>query len=694
MSILSWNCRGLGNPATVRVLVDLIHSKKPEIVFLIETIVGYNKLEPIRARLGFKVLFVVDNMGHSGGLALMWKEGTEVDIVGYSRHHIDAIVCLEGGRDKWRLTGYYGQPDRSRRRESWQLLKALAPLNTFPWAILGDFNDILNPKEKRGGNPQPRWLIQGFKEAVEFCGLRDLGLQGHQFTWERLRGTPAWIEEKLDCVLVTDSRLELFENAKAISVVASQSDHLPILFCPAISAARHVKRKFKFENAWLKENQCREIVIQSWASTYGHHLLERVERCGKAMWQWGKELSKGFKPKIEFWKYRMERSRNRRDRFGIVMFSEAQKQYLKALEQENSFWKQRSKVFWLKEGDTNSRFFHNAVRRRKRNNRIFRLRDKEGKRVERGEKHNSHMLNFYMDLFKSNQGDMAPVLECVQEGITQAQSLSLTRRVNKHEVQKALFEMHPDKSPGTDGMSPGFYQNYWDILGNDVVLFCDQFVQSGVLPKGINQTHIVLIPKKSKPETMGDLRPIALCNVLYKIIAKVLANRIKPLLSNLVSETQGAFVPGRSISDNIMIAYEIQHYLKRKSQGKVGYTALKLDMSRAYDRVEWKLLMAILERMGFSRDWNALIWECISTVEYKILSEGDELGPITPQRGLRQGDPLSPYLFILVLEGLTAMIKRQENRGIIHGVSIARNAPAVTQLILQMIVFFFAGQIP
>ncbi|XP_031099793.1 uncharacterized protein LOC116003991 [Ipomoea triloba] len=148
---------------------------------------------------------------------------------------------------------------------------------------------------------------------------------------------------------------------------------------------------------------------------------------------------------------------------------------------------------------------------------------------------------------------------------------------------------------------------------------------------------------------MSDLRPIALCNVLYKILAKALANRIKPLLNSLISNSQSVFVPNRLITDNLLLAYESHHYLNRKTQGNTGYVSMKIDMSKAYDR-------------------------------YKVSLEGKELGPIVPRRGLRQGDPLSPYLFILVMEGLSAMISMEIKNNGIHGIKVARGAPEVSHL--------------
>lgn len=133
---------------------------------------------------------------------------------------------------------------------------------------------------------------------------------------------------------------------------------------------------------------------------------------------------------------------------------------------------------------------------------------------------------------------------------------------------------------------------------------------------------------------MGDLRCIALCNVVYKIIVKVMANHLKLLLDSIIVENQSAFVPERLMTDNIMIAFEIQHCLKCKTQGKDGYAAMKLDMSKAYDHIEWPLLRAIMLKLGFCVRWMNLIWACISSVEYHILHEGGEIGPIIPHRGL------------------------------------------------------------
>ncbi|CAH9113824.1 unnamed protein product, partial [Cuscuta epithymum] len=142
-----------------------------------------------------------------------------------------------------------------------------------------------------------------------------------------------------------------------------------------------------------------------------------------------------------------------------------------------------------------------------------------------------------------------------------------------------------------------------------------------------------------------------------------------------------------------MIAFESQHYLKRKTQGKVGYAALKLDMSKAYDRVEWSFLEGMLKHFGFSDRWINIVMGCVKTVTYSIPFEDTEIGPIIPSRGLRQGDPLSPYLFILVVEGLSALLRKHESMGCIHGVAVARGAPRISHLLFadDSLLFFQAN---
>ena len=199
-------------------------------------------------------------------------------------------------------------------------------------------------------------------------------------------------------------------------------------------------------------------------------------------------------------------------------------------------------------------------------------------------------------------------------------------------------------------------------------------------PLGLNNTLIVLIPKCENPSSMKVLRPISLCNVLHKLVAKVLANRMKDVLCRLISPSQAAFVPGRSITNNILLVSEVLHCLKRRMRGRIGDVVLKLDISKAYDSVDWGFLKFMLRKMGFSEQWISWLMLCISTVEYSVLFDGTVVGSVVPGRGFRQGCPFSPYLFTVYVEGLSTMIRDSKARGALHGCSVCRNAPSISHL--------------
>ena len=177
-------------------------------------------------------------------------------------------------------------------------------------------------------------------------------------------------------------------------------------------------------------------------------------------------------------------------------------------------------------------------------------------------------------------------------------------------------------------------------------------------PPNFNETYIVLIPKVKNLRKINEYRSISFCNVIYKLASKTVANKLKIVLSSIVSENQNAFTKGRFITDNILVTYETMHYISQKRTRKIGEMALKLDMNKAYDRMEWDCLKGIMLKLGIHRRMVEIVIRCVCIVTYSVRINGKPRGHIIPTRGLRQGDPLSPYLLLLCAKGLSSLIRQ------------------------------------
>ena len=210
--------------------------------------------------------------------------------------------------------------------------------------------------------------------------------------------------------------------------------------------------------------------------------------------------------------------------------------------------------------------------------------------------------SYFQDIFSSAlpvTEDWNEVVRTVRPSFTPDMTLVLDREFIEEEVKAAVFSLGSNKAHGPDGFHASFFQHNWKIVGREVTTMCLQVLNGGASVEEINSTFICLIPKIKSPRKVSDFRPISLCNVVYKVITKTIANRLKLVLGDLIEENQSAFVPGRLISDNVLAAFEIMHSMRQKTIGKVGWMALKLDMSKAYDKVEWGFIEAMMSKLGF-----------------------------------------------------------------------------------------------
>ena len=253
--------------------------------------------------------------------------------------------------------------------------------------------------------------------------------------------------------------------------------------------------------------------------------------------------------------------------------------------------------------------------------------------------------------------------------------------------------MGPTKSPGPDGIPGMFYQRCWHFIKDDVTQAVKAVLNSGFVLREMNRTFITLIPKKEGPEMLADYRPISLCNVFMRIVTKCLTNRLKKIIDKLIGSSQNAFIPGRNISDSILISHEILHNIKSTCQCKIGKMAIKVDMTQPYARINWNFLRGGLITTGFPTQLLTFIRNWFISVSYEVLLNGVPQSQFKPQGELRQGDPLSPYLYVLCMNVLSNMLDKEAVQHRYLGIQIARAAPRVNHLFFADDALFFTSTI-
>ena len=237
-----------------------------------------------------------------------------------------------------------------------------------------------------------------------------------------------------------------------------------------------------------------------------------------------------------------------------------------------------------------------------RQNEILKLKRVDGSWCEGEHQIATLFVDYFSSLFRSNElaaSNMEEVLTATPWVVTHDMNQFLLAKFTKSEVDLALKQMSPLNAPGPNRMPLIFYQHYWVKIGVDVVQAILTWLNSDTIYPSLNHTYITLILKVKCPQQVTKFHPISLCNILYKLMSKVLANRLKKFLPDISSDCQSAFQSDKAISDNILVAFESLHHMKHKKVGKSSFMAMKLDMSKAYVRVEWIFLCRLMEKMGF-----------------------------------------------------------------------------------------------
>ncbi|GAU37415.1 hypothetical protein TSUD_361200 [Trifolium subterraneum] len=300
---------------------------------------------------------------------------------------------------------------------------------------------------------------------------------------------------------------------------------------------------------------------------------------------------------------------------------------------------QQSRSRWLKEGDANTKYFHSVLASRRWGNVISSL-QVDSTIVE----------------------GVVPIREAV---VSHFASHFKAVRIDRLGVDNLSFkQLNPMESPGLDGINFGFIKDFWNELKGDIMRFIVEFHRNEKLTKGLNATFIALIPKVDSPQHLTDFRLISLVGTLYKILAKVLANRLRMVLGSVISESQSEFVKGRQILDGILIVNEV---VDEAGRVKKDLMLFKVDFEKAYDSVDWGYLDSVMGKMGFPTLWRKWIRECVCTATASVLVNGSPTEEFPFERGLRQGDPLSHFLFLLAAEGLHVLMEALVERNLFTG---------------------------
>lgn len=658
----TYNIRGLNNK--LDFAKDFIRHNSIGLVGFLETHVKEDVAESISCFLSDKFTWVFNYNYHSNGRIWLGWDSTiwKVMVLSVSVQQISCTVTKLNTGDSFAWSCIYGLNTYHERRELWADLLNFGKLlgNNTPWCLSGDFNVCLGPQESNKGTRWTRGMLD-FRDFIVSMGLSDLSCTGPEFTWwDSNKVDPCF--KKLDRCIVNGDWLVKFSLSKALVLPRGLSDHCPVTISLGLASTR-LRKPFQFFLHLVDEPNFLQVVQEAWLEKVSGDpwfiltmKLKKVKAVLRRL-----NSSKGNLHAL------VESSRNALLLFqtalpqspSVIQFEEEDK--LRAelqlrLKNEELFLKQKSRVKWLKCGDNNNRFFFNSCKGRWNSNKILNLMDSRGNLKCSHEDISLVAVDYFQNLMGDSRelGVLPTDIELPQMSTNHKEALAAP--FSELDVFNTLKGMAKNKSPGPDGLPVEFYLATWQIVGQEVTAGILHFFKTRHLPRIINSAAIALVAKNHSASSVGDYRPISCCNVLYKCITKMLTYRLKLILPSIISQCQSAFVPKRSIGDNIMLAQALcKNYHLNSGQARC---TVKVDIKKAFDTINWQFLLTAMSRMGFPEVFISWVSACLSTCMLSVKINGSLEGYFAAKSGLRQGDPLSPYLFVIAMEVMTACIKK------------------------------------
>ncbi|KAL2253051.1 UNVERIFIED_CONTAM: hypothetical protein Sindi_0099800 [Sesamum indicum] len=484
-----------------------------------------------------------------------------------------------------------------------------SPCSNDPWLVGGDFNAVRDLNEVCGISGDIRMVMDEFNAGIQEAGLMPLPMQGEWYTWHNCSSSTRSLWKRLDRLLINDQWLVRFPMSFYHSLTLRTSDHSPLVIYG--DTQQQYGGMFRFDNYLALSSDFIPSVKSIWQHEVVGVPMFAVTRKLKALKPVFKALKKkkgDLTIKVQLAKGFLEEAQNlvssdRQNELYLYLEHCCRIVYAKAAKLEQIMLQQRAKMQWMKDGEQCSRVFFRKIAHRRVTRKILQINDENGNIHTKQGEIVHEFISYYQNLLGGTRRnvpvDIRYLRPWARHILTDEETGLLILPFSPDDVKQAVFDIAEDKAPGPDGFSSGFFKAAWPVVGDEVTRAVLDFFATGNLLKLTNCTLLALIPKVHTPMSVADFRPISCCNcnVLYKIIAKLLVQRLSGVLDKIISRCQAAFIPGRSIGDNIMLAQEL--FTGYNQIRLPPRCAMKVDIRKAYDTVEWDFLLAVMQMFDF-----------------------------------------------------------------------------------------------